>query len=95
MRLCLENQYINDIQVEHYADGGCRCTLCSSKRSELFIKVKNGESLNERIIHRELSETRVQNARNKIKSAIVKRKPSKFGPNQFSIKLSKNTGVWS
>ena len=95
MRLCLENQYINDIQVEHYADGGCRCTLCSSKRSELFIKVKNGESLHERIIHRELSETRVQNARNKIKSAIVKRKPSKFGPNQFSIKLSKNTGVWS
>jgi len=95
MRLCLENQYINDIQVEHYADGGCRCALCSSKRRELFIKVKNGECVRERIVHRELSETRTKNVCNKIKSAIVKRKPSKFGPNQFSIKLSKNGGPWS
>lgn len=87
MRVCLENQYINDIQVEHYADGGCRCSLCSSKRSELFIRAKNGESVNERIIHRELSETRVQNVRNKIKAAIVKIKLPKFVPNQFSIKL--------
>jgi hypothetical protein len=94
MKLCLENQYINDIQTEHYADGGCRCTLCSSKRRELFIRVKNGEGVRERIVHRELSETRSNNVRNKIKTAIIKRKPQKFGPNQFSIKLSKNGGSW-
>lgn len=94
MRLCLENQYINDIQVEHYVDGGCRCRLCSTKRSELFIRVKNGESVHERIVHRELSEVRAQNVRNTIKSAIIKRRPQKFAPNQFSIKLSKNGGTW-
>lgn len=89
MRLCLENQYINDIQAEHYADGGCRCALCSSKRSELFIRIKNGESVRERIIHRELSEIRSRNVRNMIKTAIIKRRPSKFEPNQFSIKMPK------
>ena len=43
MNLCLENQYINDIQYEHYIDNGCFCKLCIEKRREIFFKAKNGE----------------------------------------------------
>lgn len=87
--LYLENQYINDIQAEHYIDQGCRCPMCSSKRRELFVKVKNGECVRERIIHNELSEIRSNNMRAKIKNAILKKGGSKFETNQFSIKLGK------
>jgi hypothetical protein len=89
MKVCLENQYINDIQAEHYIDHGCRCALCTSKRRELFVRVKNGENVHERIIHSELSEIRTKNIQTKIKSAIIKRVSSKFEANQFSIKLGK------
>ena len=90
MTLCLENQYINDIQAEHYIDQGCRCPMCSSKRRELFVRVKNGERPRERIIHNELSEIRANNIMpNRVKRAIAKGGSSKFGPNQFSIKLGK------
>lgn len=89
MRVCLENQHINDIQAEHYIDHGCRCPMCTSKRRELFIRVKNGEQVHERIIHSELSEIRTKNIETKIKAAIAKRVGSKFETNQFSIKLGK------
>ena len=90
MRLCLENQYIGDIQAEHYIDEGCRCSMCSSKRRELFVRIKNGENVRERIIHRELSEIRISNIiQNKVKNVMVKRVGSKFETNQFSIKLGK------
>jgi len=88
--LYLENQHINDIQAEHYIDEGCRCAMCSSKRRELFVRIKNGENVRERIIHRELSETRTNNIiQNRVKCAMVKRVGSKFEANQFSIKLGK------
>ena len=89
MRVCLENQYINDIQTEHYIDDGCRCPMCTFKRRELFARVKNGEDARERIIHSELSEIRAKNIQAKIKGAVVKRMGSKFEANQFSIKLGK------
>lgn len=89
MTICLENQYINDIQAEHYVDEGCRCLMCTSKRRELFTRVKNGEHVQERIIHGELSEIRTKNIRTRMKNSIVKRVGSKFEPNQFSIKLGK------
>ena len=89
MKVCLENQHINDIQSEHYIDHGCRCPMCTSKRCELFARVKNGEGIHERIIHSELSEIRTKNIQAKIKDAVVKRVGSKFEANQFSIKLGK------
>lgn len=90
MRLSLENQHIGDIQTEHYIDEGCRCSMCSSKRRELFVRIKNGENVSERIIHRKLSEIRTSNIiQNKVKSVMGKRVGSKFEPNQFSIKLGK------
>ena len=37
VNLYLENQYINDIQVEHYIDNGCFCELCSKKRNQIYM----------------------------------------------------------
>ena len=88
--ICLENQHIGDIQTEHYIDEGCRCSMCSSKRRELFVRIKNGEVVREKIVHRELSERRTSNImQTKVKNVMGKRVGSKFEPNQFSIKLGK------
>lgn len=54
MNICLENQYINDIQINHYIDNGCFCNLCSKKRQKIFLQVKNGKTNCERIIHNEV-----------------------------------------
>jgi hypothetical protein len=51
MNLCLENQYINDIQIEHYIDNGCFCHLCNDKRKEIFFKAKRGETDFQKIVH--------------------------------------------
>ena len=51
MNLCLENQYINDIQTEHYIDNGCLCLYCSKMRKDIFNRAKNGETHFEKIIH--------------------------------------------
>jgi len=90
MKVCLENQYINDIQPEHYVDEGCRCLMCKSKRRELFARVKNGEQVKERIIHCELAVIRTKNVQTRINTTTtIKGRGSKFSPNQFSIKLGK------
>jgi hypothetical protein len=99
INLCLENQYINDIQAEHYIDNGCFCRLCSSKRSAMFLKAKRGEKI-ERIVHTEVVNERKQNINNKInkinefnKTISAKNKPmyaknnAKFIPKQFNINL--------
>jgi hypothetical protein len=51
MNLCLENQYINDIQIDHYIDNGCFCELCKNKRRDIFFRAKNGEKIFQKIIH--------------------------------------------
>jgi hypothetical protein len=51
IKICLENQIYNFIQLEHYIDNGCLCNLCFNKRKELFIKAKSGIKINEKIIH--------------------------------------------
>lgn len=51
INLCLENQYINDIQIEHYIDNGCFCQLCNDKRKEIFFKAKRGETIFQKIVH--------------------------------------------
>jgi hypothetical protein len=54
LKVCLENQYISDLDTNHYIDLGCSCNLCSNKRQELFQKAKNGCLINEKINHNEL-----------------------------------------
>lgn len=51
VNLYLENQYINDIQSEHYIDNNCICKYCSKMRNEIFIRAKNGETKFDKIIH--------------------------------------------
>jgi hypothetical protein len=92
MNLCLENQYINDIQYEHYIDNGCFCKLCTEKRREIFFKAKNGEKNFEKIIHNEIVNEKIIN-RNKKIMELIKNKvkeintSNKFLNNQFKIKL--------
>jgi hypothetical protein len=53
VNLYLENQYINDIQTEHYIDNGCLCVYCTKTRKHIFNCAKNGETQFEKIIHQE------------------------------------------
>ena len=91
--LYLENQYINDIQTEHYIDNGCYCNLCKNKRNEVFIKAKRGEIITEKIVHIELVNEKTQKRNVKlmelIKKKINEKKISsvKFKPKQFGIKI--------
>jgi hypothetical protein len=54
MQLCLENQHINDIQIEHYIDNGCFCKYCSLKRKDIYFRAKSGETKFDKIIHTEV-----------------------------------------
>jgi hypothetical protein len=83
IKLCLENQHTNDIQLEHYMDNGCLCSLCSNKRIKMFSNAKTGEKT-ERIDHQALCVQRKQQIINKILSNRTK---SKFTKSQFAIKL--------
>ena len=50
-----ENQFLNVIQRDHYLDHGCICNLCCYKRKQIFLKIKNGEHINNtKIIHEEV-----------------------------------------
>jgi hypothetical protein len=84
MNLCLENQYINDIDVDHYIDNGCFCIYCSEKRKELYFKAKSGDKNFEKIIHREvLKNEKIKEISKKIQSIVHQQ--SKFKPKQFKI----------
>ena len=54
VNLYLENQYINDIQNEHYIDNGCLCVYCTKTRKQIFFRAKNGETKFDKIIHQEV-----------------------------------------
>jgi len=54
MNLYLENQYINDIQLEHYIDNGCLCNICTKARKDIFIRAKKGEKKFNKIIHKNI-----------------------------------------
>jgi hypothetical protein len=96
INLCLENQYINDIEFDHYIDNGCLCVYCTQKRQDIFIRAKAGEKNFEKIIHREVinevKNEKINKINGKLKALnefIIKRNKSrKFAPNQFSINIS-------
>jgi hypothetical protein len=95
LNLCLENQHINDIQVEHYIDNGCFCELCNKKRKEYYVMAKNGEKKFNKIIHNDVVnkniETKTKTVINKIK--LIKDEinkeinKKKFKPKQFAIQI--------
>ena len=51
VNLCLENQFYNDIQFDHYIDNGCFCNNCSEKRRETYFKALKGEQITTKILH--------------------------------------------
>ena len=75
--LYLENQYINDIQIDHYIDNGCFCELCNKKRRDLYFKATKGEKITEKIIHIETVNNHIEN-RNKKMVEIIKAKISQI-----------------
>jgi hypothetical protein len=92
INLCLENQYINDIQLDHYIDNGCFCQYCTNKRREIYFKAKNGEKKFAKIIHtdivNEVKEQKMNIIVEKIKNVVHKKMKGKFLPNQFIINVS-------
>jgi len=92
MNLCLENQHINDIQIEHYIDNGCFCELCIEKRRNIYFRAKNGEKTFEKIIHNEVVNKEIETRQKKI-IEVIKTKTQenisnkKFLNNQFKIQL--------
>lgn len=92
MNLCLENQYINDIDIDHYIDNGCFCSYCSRKRKEMYFRAKAGEKKFDKIIHteviNEIKNEKIKEINNKIMSIINQLNKRKFNHNQFTINVS-------
>jgi len=84
VNLYLENQYINDIQIEHYIDNGCLCIACTKTKREIFIRAKNGETKFDKIIHQDIVNKNIITKINKVKSISKKIKQN----NRFGIKYS-------
>ena len=92
MQLCLENQYINDVQIEHYIDNGCFCKYCSLKRKDIFFRAKNGETRFDKIIHTDVIHEIKEDRKKKINEILMKNikvinSNKKFTTNQFSINM--------
>ena len=97
MQLCLENQYINDLQIEHYIDNGCFCKFCTLKRRDIYFRAKKGETNFDKINHNdvvhEVKENRIkkinqhnENIMKKIKE-MNEKSNKKFKKNQFLIQM--------
>jgi hypothetical protein len=89
MQLCLENQYINDIQQNHYIDNGCFCKYCTKKRKDIYYKAKNGDKIFEKIIHIDVVNEEQQKVTKNILEVVNKKISSqKFNPKQFTINVN-------
>jgi len=49
--IALDNQYIGEIQMDHYIDLGCLCMGCCRKRGLMLMKLQRGEQITEKINH--------------------------------------------
>ena len=72
INLCLENQFYNDIQMDHYLDCGCKCKCCSLKRRDLFFRAKQGETITEKIIHIEAVKENIVKKNNNVVKMVKK-----------------------
>jgi hypothetical protein len=87
MQLCLENQHINDVQIEHYIDNGCFCKYCSLQRKDIYFKAKKGETKFNKIIHTE-TVNKVKQERNlQINNYIKKINNNKLNTKKFLIHI--------
>jgi len=89
MQLCLENQYINDIQQNHYIDNGCFCKYCTKKRKDIYYKAKNGDKIFEKIIHIDVVNEEQQKIKKNILEVVNKKMTGqKFKAKQFTINVN-------
>jgi len=93
INLCLENQYIYDVQIDHYIDNGCFCKYCSNKRKDIYFKAKSGVKNFDKIIHteviNEVKTEKIKEISTKIKTFINNDlSKRKFQPKQFKINVS-------
>jgi hypothetical protein len=101
INLCLENQFYNDLQLDHYIDNGCFCKGCSIKRRDMYFKALNGEKITEKILHSDVvieqikektekivKKINVVNSINQAISVLNKRKKNKTGGGRtFSLDI--------
>jgi hypothetical protein len=83
MDIALDNQYMSEIQMEHYIDLGCLCNACCRKRAKTLMKLKNGEIVNEKINHIEAKMEYIQLKAKQLPVYIKKRNPA-FGNFNFN-----------
>ena len=76
MNICLENQYINDIDAHHYIDNGCFCAGCVKQRKDIFWRAKAGETKFAKMVHSYAIKGTSTSAQ------------KKFKPRQFAIHIS-------
>lgn len=79
VNLYLENQYINDMQLEHYIDNGCLCQNCTKCRQNIFIRAKNGEKNFNKIVHPKTTNTNI--------NSIIYKPKSILNKNRFNIQF--------
>jgi hypothetical protein len=92
-----ENQFLNVIQRDHYLDHGCICNSCCFKRRQLFLKIKNGQRVDTKIIHEEAVQEkkirkvqRIGNICNKIQNKLNEISKKKRATNKiptFDMKI--------
>jgi hypothetical protein len=90
IKICLENQIYNFIQLEHYIDNGCLCNLCFNKRKELFTKAKSGIKIREKIIHNAVVNEFVDTVKTNITNRVSIYNEMKLKLIQESNNLNKN-----
>lgn len=80
--IALDNQYINEIQMDHYIDSGCLCMGCCRKRGLMLIKLQRGEQITEKINHYEAGPEYIRAKAKKIPVYM-----------KIGNKISKNAGI--
>jgi hypothetical protein len=91
VNLNLENQFYNDLQLEHYIDNGCLCKGCSIKRAKMLEKAKKGIAIKEKIIHNKIVNEIIDNKNKtiiKINNINVNKNKLKKTMNTISSKTS-------
>lgn len=51
MRTSEENQFIRDVEYEHYLDDGCTCHMCDYMRVQMLALVKRGGKVRRKLTH--------------------------------------------
>lgn len=51
MRISEENQFIRDVEYEHYLDDGCNCHMCDYMRVQMLGLVKKGGKVRRKLTH--------------------------------------------